>query len=237
MSAAFRPSPRRRPRWGALAVVIVFHLIVLAGLVRVFAPDFTAQAVRQAASALVTVTTREVPPPVPPAPDEGAAAQAGKKATPKPIPAPARAIPLKPTDAPPIASTGAAADSGASTAGVGTGGGGEGAGTGSGDAGAGQGNGVATKAVLISGAIQSARDFPIPPGGREARAGRSVIVALTVGTGGTPTACRTYRSSGLPETDQRTCELAIERLRFRPATNARGEPVISTFYWQQRFFE
>jgi hypothetical protein len=29
----------------------------------------------------------------------------------------------------------------------------------------------------------------------------------------------------------------MERLRFRPATNAGGEPVVATFYWQQRFFD
>jgi hypothetical protein len=28
----------------------------------------------------------------------------------------------------------------------------------------------------------------------------------------------------------------MERLRFRPATNAAGEPVSATFYWQQKFF-
>ena len=98
------------------------------------------------------------------------------------------------------------------------------------------GGGTAAKAVHISGEISNARDYPIPEGGREARIGKSVIIALTVGTDGKPSACRVYRSSGLPETDQVTCRLALERLRFRPAMNGRGEPMVSTFYWQQRFY-
>lgn len=228
----------RRPRWGTLGLVIVFHLAVLAGLVRVFAPDFTAQTVWQAASMFVTISTRDQPAPTAsPMPSAGAAAAEGKKAVPRPIPAPKQTVPVEPTQAPPVASTGTQDRSGASAAGEGTGGGGQGAGTASGNSGNGPGNGVATKAVLISGSISAARDFPIPPGGREARIGRSVIVALTVGTDGVPSACRTYRSSGLPETDQRTCELAMQRLRFRPAMDAGGEPVVSTFYWQQRFFD
>jgi protein TonB len=236
MGSAFRP-PRRRPRWGVLALVAALHVLVIAGLVRVFAPDFTAQAVRQVTSVLVTVATRESPPPATPTPDAGAAASEGKKATARPVSAPPQPVPVRPTPAPPVASTGTQAQSGASVAGEGSGGGGEGIGTGSGSAGSGQGNGVATKAVLISGSIDAAKDFPIPPGGRAARVGRAVIVALTIGTDGVPGACRIYRSSGFPETDQRTCELATQRLRFRPATNGRGEPVASTFYWQQRFFD
>ena len=64
----------------------------------------------------------------------------------------------------------------------------------------------------------------------------AVILALTVDTTGRATACRIYRSSGLPETDEVACRLAKDRLRFRPATNALGEPIVSTFYWQQKFF-
>ena len=67
-------------------------------------------------------------------------------------------------------------------------------------------------------------------------AGKAVILALTISPDGRAAACRIYRSSGLPETDAVTCRLAMERLRFRPATNAAGDPVSATFYWQQKFF-
>ncbi len=88
----------------------------------------------------------------------------------------------------------------------------------------------------IAGQINNAKDFPVPPGGREARIGKSVTVALTVSPSGRATACRVQSGSGFPESDQIVCRLAIERLRFKPATNAAGNPVAATFYWRQRFF-
>jgi protein TonB len=236
MDVAARFLTRRRPRWGTLALVLGFHVLVLIGLAQAFAPNLTSETIDRVAS-IVTVTTREEPPRAPPKPDQGAKAEKGKKAKPKPVSAPKQTLPVKPVELPEVASSGSEDNSGASAAGASTGGGGEGIGTGSGDSGSGQGSGRATKPVLTSGSIEgSAKDFPVPPGGREERIGRSVIIALTVGTDGVPSACRTYRSSGLPATDAATCRLALERLRFRPATNARGEPVVATFYWQQRFF-
>jgi protein TonB len=38
------------------------------------------------------------------------------------------------------------------------------------------------------------------------------------------------------EADAITCRLAIQRFRFRPATDTDGKPVVSTFGWQQRGF-
>ena len=237
MHLAPRFLTRRKPRWGTLALVLGFHALVLIGLARAFAPNIASEAIDRVAS-IVTVTTREEPLPAPPKPDLGAKAEKGKKAKPRPVSAPKKTLPVKPIERPEVASSGSEDKSGASAAGAGTGGGGEGVGTGSGDSGSGQGSGRATEPVLISGSIEgSAKDFPVPPGGREERIGRSVIIALTVGADGVPSACRTYHSSGLPETDAATCRLALERLRFRPATNARGEPVVATFYWQQRFFQ
>lgn len=229
--------PRRRLRWGTLTLVLLGHLVAGAVLIRAFAPQFPAQAI-EAVGSLVTVTITTPPPPDEPAPtpDPGAAGEEGRKATPREVQAPTPRLPVRPTPVPRASSTGSADTSGAREQGSGTGAAGEGSGTGSGAGGGGQGGGMATKPVLVSGAIDDARAYPIPEGGREARIGKSVIIALTVGTDGRPTACRTYRSSGLPETDAITCRLAMERLRFRPATNARGEPVVGTFHWQQRFF-
>lgn len=221
---------RSRPRWGTLALVLAGHLVVGAGLIRAFAPQFPAQAI-EAVGSLVTVTITAPPEPTPTPsaqPDSGAAGEEERKAT-----APEVRIPVRPTPIPRASATGASA-SGTRDEGAGEGAGGEGSGSGAG--GSGQGSGAATKPVLISGAIDDARAYPVPEGGREARIGKTVIVALTVGTNGRPTACRIYRSSGLPETDAVTCRLAVDRLRFRPATNPRGEAVVGTFYWQQRFF-
>ncbi len=49
----------------------------------------------------------------------------------------------------------------------------------------GTGGGAAvTRPVKIAGDINDARDFPIPPGGRQVRLGHSVTIAMTVGADG-----------------------------------------------------
>lgn len=230
-----------RTRLGVLLLVALLHLVAILGLIRAFAPDFTQKAVDRVLSTFTVTITAPLPPPPPPPPapepkEAGAQGEAGKRAVPSAAKAPVPKVPIAKAPAPRASSTGSAVTSGATSQGSGTGAGGSGEGTGSGGAGSGQGSGGATKAVHISGQISNARDFPVPPGGREARIGKSVILALTIAPSGRATACRVYRSSGFPETDARACALAIERLRFKPATNAAGEAVTSTFYWQQKFF-
>lgn len=234
----FNPDPPPRTKLGVALLVIAAHVLVILGLVRAFAPDFTAKAVEKVLSTFtVTITT---PPPKPPPaqqPDAaGKSGEAGKKAIASASKAPVPKIAIAPKPAPKAASTGSAVTSGAASQGNGTGAGGPGNGPGSGNGGDGSGGGRATKAVHISGQIDRAGDFPLPPGGREARIGKSNIVALTISPSGRATACRVYRSSGFPDTDAVTCRLAVERLRFKPATNGAGDPITSTFYWQQKFF-
>ena len=165
----------------------------------------------------------------------GKSGNEGKKAVAKATKASAL-IPVKQVPTPKATNTGSADSSGAVRQGSGTGAGGPGNGTGSGAGGNGTGAGAATKPVHIGGQINKAADFPLPPGGREARVGKSVILALTISPAGRATACRVYKPSGFAETDQVACRLAIERLRFKPATNSTGQLVTSTFYWQQKFF-
>jgi protein TonB len=229
-------APRRRPRWGTLFLVGLLHLAALAGLVRVFAPDFTAEVIEGATSLVtVTVTTPPEPAPVPePEPDAGAAAEEGREATPREVVAPEAPLP-RPRPAPRASSTGAANNAGAREQGEGTGAGGAGEGTGSGGAGSGQGSG-ARPLELISGSINNARDYPTPPGGREVRRGHDVVVELTVGTDGRVSACRVTDPSPDPEADAITCRLATERFVFRPRLDARGEPVVGRFRWRQRWF-
>lgn len=229
-------SPPRRVKAGVAIGVILLQIVLVLGLIRAFAPDFAVKAVNSVlATFSVTVIT---PPPEPPKAEKkaGAAAEVGKKADPRAIKAPQPRIPVAKAPAPRASGTGAADSSGARDNGAGTGAGGTGNGTGNGAGGNGQGGGAASKAVLISGQLNNARDFPVPPGGREARIGKSVIIALTVSPNGRATACSVYRPSGLPETDAATCRLAMDKLRFKPATNGAGDPISSTFYWQQKFF-
>ena len=137
--------------------------------------------------------------------------------------------------APQVAATGDEDRSGARDAGEGTGAGGQGAGTGAGGSGSGPGGGGGgTDARKIAGDINSARDYPRE--GRDLRLGDDVIIALTVGTDGRPSKCRVVRASRDPQADAVTCRLAMKRFRFRPATDAQGQPVESIYGWKQRWF-
>ena len=63
-----------------------------------------------------------------------------------------------------------------------------------------------------------------------------MVVAITVGTAGKPTACRVPRPSRDAEANAITCRLAMQRFRFRPATDSAGNPIVSTFGWKQTWF-
>ena len=102
-------------------------------------------------------------------------------------------------------------------------------GTGAGQS-TGTGTGSGQGATKISGEIQ-ASDYPAAS--RPLRIGDYVIVALTVGADGRPTACRIHRPSRDPQADAITCNLARSRFRFRPATDAGGNPVEAEFGWRQ----
>lgn len=154
----------------------------------------------------------------------------GVKAIPRPIIAPKTVIIPHPVTAPPVASAGAAQTSGAS---VGSGTGASSSGEGGGAGGSGQGQGGGGPAIKTAGTI-TARDYPRE--GREARIGDYVIVAITVGADGRPTACRVHRPSRDPAADALTCRLSMERFRFNPAHDGQGRPVESVFGWKQSWF-
>jgi protein TonB len=235
--AGFHHRPRR-PSLPLLAGIVVLHLLALYGLARGLAPDFTASVEKQVVSAFtVTVTTPPPPPENQPDPDQGAQGDPGKDAVPQPLTQPPAPRDLRDeTVRPRASSTGSATRSGATAAGDGTGAAGSGLGTGSGNAGDGRGGVAVTKPVHISGSIDNARDFPVPPGGRKTRAGTEVIVRVIVGTDGRASGCTIYRPSPDPEADRITCQLVESRLGFRPATDRDGNPVPAPFYWRQRWF-
>lgn len=233
----YNPEPPKRTRFGVALLVVAVHVLAIMGLVRAFAPDFTARAVEKVLSTFtVTITAPPKPEPSPEPAKAGKAGDPGKKAVAREVKAPEPKVPIAKSPAPKAANTGSANTSGAANQGAGTGLSGPGSGPGSGGDGNGPGGGRPTKAAHISGQIDRASDFPLPPGGREARIGKSTILALTVSPSGRVTGCRVYKSSGFPDTDAVACRLAMERLRFRPATNGAGDPITSTFYWQQKFF-
>lgn len=231
---------RRRPRCWVVALVVLGHVLAFYGLVRAFAPDAVASVERSVLSTF-NVTIAAPPPPPPEAeqrPDEGAQGDPGKQAVPKPVTAPTPKIPVKQdVPVPRASSTGAATSSGARDSGAGTGAAGSGLGTGSGRGGGGQGGVAVTKPLKIAGDINSAADFPVPPGGRQERFGTSVTVYMTVGTDGRASSCRVVRPSPDAEADAIVCRLAEQRFRFRPATDSQGNPVPATYGWRQEWFQ
>lgn len=231
-----RKSGRDRVLPATLA--LCFHLLVLWGVIHGFggvpartgseADPFTTQT-------FDVPLDKPSPTPAPTAPEPaGASGEEGRKAKPKPVIARSR-IPSRPEPAPPVASTGNDDRSGAASQGQGTGGGGEGMGTGSGASGSGSGGGLARKAEKIAGDIRSTRDYPVKS--QQERIGKRVVILLDVSAEGLVTGCRVWRASGVPEADAVTCRLATTRFRFRPATDAEGQPIASTYGWEQRWFE
>lgn len=229
---------KRRLRWPLLLTIALVHLGGLYLLGKLLAPDFTGGIERDVVAAFSLDAPPEPPPPANEAePDEGAEGDAGEKAVPRPVTAPEPEIELpRPSPAPQASSTGEADRSGARATGEGTGAAGSGPGTGSGNRGGGQGGVAVTRPVHVSGRIDDARDYPVPPGGREVRRGTEVIVRVIVGTDGRARDCTIYRASPDPQADAITCRLVEERLRFRPAMDANGNPVAAPFYWRQRWF-
>ena len=233
----------RRLNWGLIGLIVGLHALAIYGLVRAFAPDLAAAALNEVTS-LVTVNVTPPNPPVPtpspdpkPEPDEGAAGEAGKKAVARAVVAPVPAVPIpRPSPAPQASSTGTANTSGASDAGEGTGAGGAGDGTGSGRGGNGRGGIAVSAPEKIAGDINDARDYPVPPGGRQVRRGQSVVIYMTVMPDGRASNCRVVEPSPDPEADAITCRLALERFRFNPARDANGDPVAAPYGWRQRWF-
>lgn len=232
-----RPASTRRERNWATGLAVAFHLVVLWGVINGLGgvPALAPLVPDVFLPATFDVPLEQPKPtPTPTAPEPaGAAAQEGRKAVAKATIAMAR-VPAKTVPAPPVASTGNDVRSGAAQQGQGTGGGGSGAGTGSGASGNGAGGGLARKAEKIAGDIRSTRDYP--RSGQDARIGKRVVILLNVGADGRVTGCKVWRASGVPEADAVTCRLASERFRFRPATDGEGNPVASTYGWEQRWF-
>jgi len=68
-----------------------------------------------------------------------------------------------------------------------------------------------------------------PPAARRAGAEGRVAARLTVGTDGRVTDCVVTSSSGNADLDETTCSIAKRRVRFTPAQDADGNPMVSTY--------
>lgn len=223
---------------GAVVVVALLHVFAVLAIIRAFAPDFTAKVAEVVMSAVtVTVyTPPSQPEPTPEPKPAGASGEAGRKAVPREVKAvkPKVDVAKRNEPAPKATSTGRADSSGAKDTGSGTGAGGAGSGTGSGAGGTGQGGG-GSALVKTAGDISATRDFPKRT--RALRSGQAVTVEMTVGPDGRARDCRVIKPSPDPEADRIVCQLAESRFRFRPKTDAAGNPVSARYRWQQRWWD
>jgi protein TonB len=239
----YRTDVSNRDRSGAIAAVIAVHAALLFAFLHMSGKID----IGDTQQALSIFNLSETPPPPPPQhrqqpkpkEKEGASAPKNIKSEATPVVAPKPRIETPPVQK--IAATetprqGTAPTQGASDVrGPGTGAGGVGTGTGSGRGGSGPGgggdNGVADPPHLVT-PVLSGRDFP-----RELldqwpyRA--TVFLRLRIDSRGYVSECFVDRGTGVPLIDSVMCNLAHERLRFRPALNRSGQAVAGWFGYAQ----
>jgi protein TonB len=241
----YRSDLNNRDRAGTILVVALVHVglayafLNISGTMRVIEQQVIPQ--------LIDVDLEPPPPPIIDVPleeektpeKEGAASPENIKSTATPVAAPKPRIELPVPPPMPVTETpniGADPTQGASDRpGPGTGAGGVGTGTGSGGSGIGTGGGGAgqgTRPVLITPTLEGRRDYPREVLRRWPRGGR-VFVRFQVDVAGRPFNCNVDRSSGDRGVDQWTCSLVLSKLRFRPATDERGRPMISWYGYIQ----
>ena len=248
----YEPRLNRRDRAVTLAMVAAIHVTLAFVLINI-----SPAAREQLPEEVVEMFDVTEPPPPPeeevvelqpepeqdaPREEEGAASAENIRSQATPIAAPRPPIQLPIPPPMPVSSTprqGSDPTQGASDRpGPGTGAGGVGTGTGSGGSGSGTGGGGSggqgTRPALITPSL-SRRDYPDEvsrfwPRSRDA----FVAVAVRVQLDGRGTECKINKSSGVPAIDQWTCRLVETRLRFRPATDDRGRPVVAWYGYIQR---
>ena len=243
----YRSNLNSRDKGGAIAAVIAVHVGLLYALLHMSGRiDLTDP---QSALRVIDVNLVPPPPPAPPPPPQqkaeqqkpkeeegGSPANIRSQATPVVAPKPRVEIPRPP----PVAVTetprqGAAPTQGAADArgaGTGAGGTGTGTGTGSGSGPGGGGEGGAAYPPRLITPVLRGRDFP-----RELLdywpRGTTVFLRLRVDARGVVSECTLDRGTGVAAIDSSMCNLAHDRLRFRPALNRGGQAVAGWFGYAQ----
>ena len=237
----YRPNLNSRDRSGAIAAVVAIHAGLLFAILNLSERMDPADP----QSTLHIFDVREVPPPPPARPParpkekEGGSAPRNIRSKATPVVAPRPRIETPPVQKIAAAETpraGAQSTQGASDVrGPGTGAGGIGTGTGSGLGGNGTGErgdgGIADGPHLATPVLRG-RDIP-----REALdewpRGATVFMRLRIDPRGYVSECTIDRGTGLPAIDNMLCNLAHDRLRFRPALNRNGQAVAGWFGYAQ----
>jgi len=243
----YRPNLNSRDKSGAVALVIAIHAALLFAFLNISGKMNLADP----QSVMRVFDIRDVPPPPPPPPParqqqqkprekEGGSAPKNIKSEATPVVAPKPKIETPPVQK--IAATetprqGAAPTQGASDVrgpGTGAGGSGNGAGSGSGGNGSGGGGdgGVADPPHLVT-PVLTGRDLPRDLL-RQWPGGVPVFLRLRVNAQGYVSECNVLRGTGNPSIDNTMCNIAHDRLRFRPAVNRNGQAVAGWFGYAQR---
>jgi protein TonB len=223
----------------AIHAALLFVLLQMSGKMNLAGPQ----------SVLQIINLREAPPPPPPPPPlrqqtrpkqkEGGSAPKNIRSEATEVAAPRPRIVTPPVQKIAAAETprlGAAPTQGASDVrGPGTGAGGTGTGTGSGSGGNGPGGGgdggVADPPHLVTPVLRG-RDIPRETLDQWPR-GATVFMRLRVDAMGYVSECTIDRGTGVPSIDNTLCNLAHDRLRFRPAVNRSGQAVAGWFGYAQ----
>lgn len=233
-----------KDRAGALVAVVVIHVGLIGALLTLGGQE----AIEAAVDPVLQTFDVSLPEPPPPEPaaietrrtpeEEGASAPPAKKAEATEVvrPKPRVELPPEPTIvAAETPGSGSAPTQGAAPVdGPGSGAGGDGAGTGSGSGGSGPGGGgegVAERPSLISRSLTQ-RDYS-SASRRNWPSGKRVMVSFDVQLNGRASGCRIVQSSGVESIDSETCRLVTSKLRFRPARDRSGRPVVQRYGYIQ----
>lgn len=243
----YRSDLNTRDKSGAIVAVVAVHAALLLALLNASGKVDLGETQR----VLRVFDVSEVPPPpepiaqpqqseqARPKESEGAASPKNirSQATPVAAPKPRIALPLPvPMAVSPTPNQGVQPTQGASNVvGPGTGAGGTGTGTGSGGSGSGTGGGGAGGAVspprLVTPVLRG-RDFPRSMLDQWPRRA-TVFLRLRVDNRGFVSECSVDRGTGVAAIDSSLCNLAHDRLRFRPALNRTGQAVAGWFGYAQ----
>ena len=243
----YRSNLNSRDKGGAIAAVIAIHIALLFAFLHMSGKI----SLGDPQAALRVFNLSDIPPPPPPPPPtqsqrskpkekEGGSAPKNIRSEATPVVAPPPRIVTPPVQQIAAAETprqGAAPTEGASDVrGPGTGAGGFGNGTGSGSGGNGPGgggdNGVAEPPHLVT-PVLTGRDFPRDLLDQWPR-GVPVFLRLRVNPQGYVSECNVLRGTGVASIDALMCNIAHDRLRFRPAVNRSGQAVAGWFGYAQR---
>jgi len=245
VAVAYRTDVTSRDKRAAILAVLAIHALLLFAVIHRWG-----DVLGEAAPAALKIFDLHNPPPPPPPPQqkvqpkpkekEGGSAPPNIRSEATPVEAPRPKVVVPPV--PQIAASetprqGTAPTQGAAPiAGPGTGAGGTGNGTGSGAGGNGAGgggdNGVADPPHLAT-PVLTGRDIPRDLLDQWPR-GATVFMRLRVDARGYVSECTVDRGTRVTAIDSVLCNLAHDKLRFRPAVNRAGQAVAGWFGYAQR---